>query len=79
MMLKRAATLGTHVAGQSLNKFRIAANTLITFRRLGLNVKAIAEGTHKLPGHEGHESSNKKGHSAAAGLLGRSYGVKPGM
>jgi hypothetical protein len=34
-----------------MNRFKIAAKTLITFRRLGLNAKAIAEGEETIGGH----------------------------
>jgi hypothetical protein len=61
-----------------LNRFRIAAKTLITFRRLGLNAKAIAEGEESV-GHNHQTPSKKTGHiPAAAALIGRTYGVKPG-
>jgi len=43
---------------------------------LGLNAKAIAEGDVKIGGRE---SPKKGGHiPAAAALIGRSYGIKPG-
>ncbi len=48
-MLQRQQALGQQVAGQKVNRFRIAAKTLITFRRLGLNAKAIAEGEDPSP------------------------------
>ena len=62
-----------------MNRFKIAAKTLITFRRLGLNAKAIAEGEENVGGHS-HETQNSKyGHTpAAAALIGRTYGIKPG-
>ena len=34
-----------------MNRFKIAAKTLIEFRRLGLNAKAIAEGEETIGGH----------------------------
>lgn len=50
---------------------------MITFRRLGLNAKAIAEGETLIGG--GQDKPKKSGHiPAAAALIGRSYGVKAG-
>lgn len=50
---------------------------MITFRKLGLNAKAIAEGEANMGGE--YENVKKGGHiPAAAALIGRSYGVKAG-
>lgn len=84
-MLKRAGVNPTtnaaaHVSGHNLNKFKVAAATFLTFRKLGLNVHALMDegGEHK--NQDEHSTFHEAPHITAteAGLIGRSYGVKPG-
>jgi hypothetical protein len=35
MLMKRAGESASHIAGQTLNKFKVAASTFILFRKLG--------------------------------------------
>jgi len=37
MQMKRAGETPTHVAGQTLNKFKVAASTFILFKKLGVH------------------------------------------
>jgi hypothetical protein len=88
-----------------LNKFKVAANTLMTFKKLGLHHESSdslpergenhsnnpsVENLHlRNGGRDSNLSKGSKGHhehhhhhhitAAEAGLIGRSYGVKPGQ
>ena len=42
-MTKRSDDIPSHIAGQAINKFKIAASTFIIFRKLGLNLHNKAE------------------------------------
>jgi len=43
MMTKRSDDTPTHIAGHTINKFKVAASTFIIFRKLGLNLHNQSE------------------------------------
>ena len=43
MMAKRSDEVPSHIAGQAINKFKVAASTFIIFRKLGLNAHHLVE------------------------------------
>lgn len=43
MMTKRSDEVPSHIAGHTINKFKVAASTFIIFRKLGQNLQSQSD------------------------------------